>query len=133
MSTPCSISIANKDKSYDTIYCHWDGYYENAGKILNTSYTTEQKVRELIALGDLSILGNKIAPTSTVHTLDNHEKDVCLFYGRDVGEKHTEPEHHKNKANLNDSYNYLFQDNIWYCRRGRGKWKPLQKTLDSLK
>jgi hypothetical protein len=43
------------------IYCHWDGYPDNNGKILNECYTNQEAVNSLIELGDLSSLG-KIVP-----------------------------------------------------------------------
>jgi len=57
MATRSTIAIRNADNTVTAIYCHWDGYLSYNGKILFENYNTEEKVRELIALGDLSVLG----------------------------------------------------------------------------
>jgi len=49
MSIPCRIGILNPDKSIEHIYCHYDGYSRNVGKILASTYNTEDLVRKLIA------------------------------------------------------------------------------------
>ena len=57
MGTRSTIAIENADGTVTGIYCHWDGYVSNNGRILQESYTDEAKVRKLIALGNLSSLG----------------------------------------------------------------------------
>jgi hypothetical protein len=43
MGTRSTIAIQNADNTVTGIYCHWDGYVEHNGKILNENYTTESK------------------------------------------------------------------------------------------
>lgn len=57
MSTRSIICKKNSDGTYTGIYCHWDGYVGNNGRILNDNYTTEESIDRLLALGDLSSLG----------------------------------------------------------------------------
>jgi hypothetical protein len=81
--------------------------------ILQDHYQDEAKVRELIALGHLSVLGKNIHPTEgSGHSFDNNEADVCVFYGRDRGGLNECAETYANwHALLNhqgQSYNYLF-------------------------
>ena len=54
MSTRSFIVLANDDKSYDSIYCHWDGYPEFTGNYLYKNYKTYNDVRKLIDMGDRS-------------------------------------------------------------------------------
>lgn len=61
MSTRSVIAIRNTANDYDVIYAHWDGYPEHNGVLLRDHYNTLEKARELIALGDLSVLGETIA------------------------------------------------------------------------
>lgn len=69
------------------IYCHWDGYPENTGELLKNYYTDPKKVDELISLGDISILAEKINPDPTkIHTFDERQEDVVVAYHRDGGE-----------------------------------------------
>ena len=60
MSTRSNIGIIKENDTIDMIYCHWDGYPSNNGKILLANYSNTDAVRELIALGDLSNLGEVI-------------------------------------------------------------------------
>lgn len=57
MSTNSNIFIENTDGTYTGIYCHWDGYIKNNGKILAFAYDTPEKLQQLIDLGDISKLG----------------------------------------------------------------------------
>jgi hypothetical protein len=66
MGTRSFISIKNPDNTYDTVYCHFDGYPDGVGKKLENHYGSEDKVRELIARGDMSSLAAKV--------------DDCEFY-----------------------------------------------------
>ena len=71
MSTRSAIAIST-DHGIEAIYCHWDGYIENNGRILQEHYRDPSKVTELMALGDLSSL----------HDTPNE----CEAYCRDRGE-----------------------------------------------
>lgn len=84
MGTRSTIAIENADGTVTGIYCHWDGYLSNNGRILAENYTDEAKVRELIALGDLSSLGETVG---TKHDFNDAPRNECNAYGRDRGEK----------------------------------------------
>jgi len=66
MSTRSMIAMDNGD-TFSSIYCHWDGYLENNGKILLESYTDIEKVEELMDLGELSTLDAEIEKCTKVH------------------------------------------------------------------
>ena len=72
MSTRSKIAIRRKDGSFQGIYCHFDGYLNNTGEILDKFYDTTEKVEKLISLGNLAKLGFKPAD--------------CFAYCRDGGE-----------------------------------------------
>lgn len=59
MSTRSRIGIRNKNGSITSIYCHHDGYPEGVGEILLNNYKTEEKIRKLMELGDMSSLGTE--------------------------------------------------------------------------
>jgi hypothetical protein len=65
------------------IYVHWDGYPEHNGRILLDHYTDQAKIDALIALGDLSSLGEEIGEK---HAFDDHKTGGCTAYGRDRDE-----------------------------------------------
>lgn len=88
MSTRSSIGILKGGK-IKSIYCHWDGYIEHNGVLLEKYYKSENKIEKLLDLGDLSFLGEKLEPTGE-HSFDNPEKNVTIAYGRDRGEENTQ-------------------------------------------
>ena len=59
MSTRSLIAIEKSDGTYDTIYCHYDGYIENGvGEELFRNYKDLMKVEKLISLGNRRQLVN---------------------------------------------------------------------------
>lgn len=123
MSTRSNIAILNKDGSCEKIYCHWDGYPEYNGAILAKYYNKLSKVRELLRYGALSYLDKKISPETKNHSFDTPEKDVCVYYGRDRGEKGVEKkvfpsfdEMHKDFEESWAEYLYVFDEekNDWF-------------------
>ena len=60
--------IAKLDENdVQAIYCHNDGYLSNNGKILDQHYQDEDKVDELLLLGDCSSLKDTIEDTNFYH------------------------------------------------------------------
>lgn len=126
MATRSTIAIRNADTTVTGIYCHWDGYLSYNGKILVENYTTEAKVRELIALGDLSSLGESIGEKVNFNDPAAH-KDQCVAYGRDRGETGVDAttfgSWREMLNKVGEEYNYLFVPGEgWYVdydgRRG---------------
>ena len=62
-----SIIAKLDDKGVQAIYCHNDGYLSNNGKILDQHYQDEDKVDELLLLGDCSSLRDTIEDTNFYH------------------------------------------------------------------
>lgn len=111
MSTRSNIGILNNDGTVTAIYCHWDGHIRINGKILAKHYCNEEKVKKLISYGDLSSLHARVEPDKdTEHTADKPQKDVCVFYHRDGGEKFEETRP-KTYQSILDMYNSL--KNSW--------------------
>jgi hypothetical protein len=131
MATRSNIGILNSDGTVDYIYCHFDGYLEHNGAILNEHYKTEGKVRALMSLGDLSVLGEDIGEKQD---FENRVKGTCLAYGRDRGETGVEVR----KCSYVDytkeyfeEYIYLFTpDKGWMVREdGVSYWADLSEAL----
>lgn len=134
MSTHSTITIQHPDNSYDSVYCHWDGYLEWNGQLLYAFYNTSEKVQELINYGDMSALGMNIG-----EQIDGRSFDLkrvtnfqCEFYARDRGETtHIAHGNNINKIAAQD-YNYVFdeKDGVWYVYRDNIKdMKPLKDAL----
>jgi len=117
MSTRSNIGIINADGSVTVIYTHSDGYPDGVGKTLREHYNTEDKVRELLKLGDLSVLGEVT--------------DECIAYGRDRGEKGTKATKCKTIREAcsacDNDYTYFFNpaDNQWSFRSWDGPFQSL--------
>jgi hypothetical protein len=113
-----------------SVYCHWDGYLEYNGTILQEHYDSS-KANNLVALGDLSSLrpniGEKHAfsqfevPADEVETFKALTEDMCTFYGRDRGESgtefkvnHTFAEFLEQCDNCGAEYYYIMEDGQWF-------------------
>jgi hypothetical protein len=102
------------------IYCHWDGHYSTNGKILLKYYMDEAKVDQLIALGDISALAEKVAPDGE-HSFSKPENDVVIAYHRDRGDElNISIDPISIFKRINDvSYIYLFDNGKWYVQYGK--------------
>ena len=94
--------IAKLDENdIQAIYCHTDGYLSNNGKILDQHYQDEEKVDELLAQGDASIIdeniGEKIRFNDFKSRVTNKQ---CVFYARDRGEKYKQAEQLEDESAL---------------------------------
>ena len=138
MSTNARIGILHKDKSTDTIYCHWDGYPSYITPILLRSYNNIHKITQLINLGDISVLHDNITPPDKTkpHTFDHPQDNTVIAYHRDRKEpwQDTQPMHTNTKQQLviktDVPYIYLFNEatNQWTYTHGtrfRGFFNPV--------
>lgn len=85
MNNSSYIFIDNKER-IEGIYCRCDGGLEKCGFILNYYYKNINKVRKLIDLGNIYLLGKKIRPDKLIaHNFKycERQKDVTLAYYRD--------------------------------------------------
>ena len=114
MSTNSTISIKRADGTKTSIYCHYDGYIEGAGIILQLAYNTAEKVEELLKLGDLSTIGYYTEPDKEKgeHSFDKCQENVCCAYHRDRGESF------RQSSGMNE-YNYTFDETeaVWYVEK----------------
>jgi hypothetical protein len=152
MATRSGIGIMNPNTgSIKAIYCHWDGYLEHNGSLLNKHYSASPKVNNLIALGDLSSLRPEIGEAhpfghfgSEMSQEEYDEKfgDMCTFYTRDRGEKCPYRVFNTRKEFVNGidgEYFYLFvydtdqQGGKWFYKNYKDTaWKNLATALAKL-
>ena len=81
MSTNSTIAVLENGK-ITAVYCHWDGYIENNGEILQNHYDLA-KTKQLLAQGSVSVLGEDIGKKQS---FDDYAANTCVFYGRDRGD-----------------------------------------------
>ena len=86
MATRSLIGKQNQDGSITNIYCHFDGYPQHNGVILQEHYSTPVGVDHLMALGNLSVLAEEIGGKQDFNDRTTHKNNWCLAYGRDRGE-----------------------------------------------
>lgn len=118
MATRSTISLVT-EQGVTSIYCHWDGYISHNGAILLQHYTDIDRIKLLLSYGNLSVLGKYVIPQTKNHTFDEPEKEVCVYYGRDRGEKDNEAEFFNSyKEFMNNvcrqEFNYIYRNNCWY-------------------
>jgi hypothetical protein len=119
MATRSTIAMEQPDGRIMQIYCHWDGYLENNGKILKQHYTDRAKIYALMMLGDISNLGEEIGQA---HDFDSRNKPETwtTAYARDRGELGTECRVWADFATYArdsqfEEYNYVYRlDGQWH-------------------
>ena len=139
MATRSTIALEFADGTVGQVYCHWDGYLEHNGKILQESYSNPFILRDLIDLGDLSSLAPMIG---TKHDFDTRVEGICTFYGRDRGETGIEWQVAHNFEQFYDQcdgcgaeFYYIMKDGVWYVGTTyssgalAGKLVPLAEAL----
>ena len=104
MATRSTIALEYADGTVGQIYCHWDGYLSNNGKILQEYYTNPFRVRELLDNGDMSTLSETV--------------DGCEFYkerGEDCPQRMFKDYADYRKNGQFEEYNYILRrDGRWY-------------------
>jgi hypothetical protein len=142
MATRSHIGIMGKGGRINFIYSHWDGYPSHNGKILLENYKDEKKVRALVRLGSISVLGEEVGvkhPFDRPSIMD--EAAAAAFaakygkmttaYRRDRGEaiEHCRVGRAANEAEFlrkaDDCYAYLFKGGEWFFRAGREQLRKL--------
>ena len=139
MSTNSTIAVQHIDGTVHQIYCHWDGYLEYNGRMLKQCYNTPALAKELVSIGDLSSLNQRINPID-IHTFVSPEEGVCVYYGRDRGETNTETnvyesfDHYRLRYDRQE-YNYLYveADEQWYVVYKDGSLNEFLTELDKPK
>ena len=111
MATRSTISVVNDNGSVLSIYCHWDGYLSNNGRILYNHYTDLESVTKLVRAGAISSLG-----TTTDNTVYYH-RDRNESWGSTCGILFSNWEDFVYNHNSED-YDYVFIDGEWYLLNG---------------
>jgi len=158
MATRSRIAIENEDGTVSSIYCHWDGYLSNNGRILANHYTDRKKVEALIALGAISSLRENVSPPGifddhededvkrgaklleksgvfkTSHTFETPIEGVTVAYHRDRGEDYRAPRVDESveeyfKSDI-EEYGYLFtKEGVWQVKSYDGLIETLDDAL----
>ena len=130
MSTNATIIMRDGNK-YKSIYCHFDGYIKGGvGQMLMEHYTTEDKVKQLIDLGNISYL-QPSCDKPEGHSFETPVEGYTIAYGRDRGEKNQQARKYDTLKDIRrENYNYYYDDHQWYILYGEDDLAPL--TLDDV-
>ena len=153
MGTRSRIGVMHGDVC-KSVYCHWDGYLEHNGRILQEHYGSDQspKANHLVALGDISSLGKEIGEKHAFSQFELRAEEVqaykeltenwTTFYGRDRGEEgvefatdHTFAAFLDRVEGCGAEYYYILKDGVWYCGSpDKGsKMVPLTEALAAIR
>jgi hypothetical protein len=123
MGTRSAIGYKMDTSKVRAKYCHWDGYLENNGMILQENYLEARKVAQLVEFGDQSTLAAELAD--------------CQFYMRDKGEQDLEAQDFADVTEFveyfresNCEFFYLFTRNGWIVCDGT--WKDGYPVFEML-
>jgi hypothetical protein len=137
MATRSRIAIEQADGTVKSIYCHWDGYPKGNGRTLVEHYGDRAKVESLIALGDISVLGERVEPTDPkLHGFNRPEEGTTVAYHRDREEEFRRPRVDRSLQDFMDSdveeFGYLFTAaGEWMLIDGHRKHREL-KNLEEI-
>jgi hypothetical protein len=150
MGTRSRIGVMHGDVC-KSVYCHWDGYLEHNGLILQ-GYYDSSRANELVAHGDISSLGRLIgekhpfSPHASAEDKIAHEAADAAgwttFYARDRGETGVEFatdltfESFLNRVeDTGAEYYYIMRDGVWYtgCPGKGSKLVALVEALAAIK
>ena len=129
MGTRSRIGVMHGDVC-KSVYCHWDGYLEHNGVILQEHYDSA-KANNLVALGDLSALRPEIGDQHAfsqfeVDDMDREDfirttENMCTFYGRDRLEENTEfkadltfETFFERAEGCGAEWYYIMRNGVWY-------------------
>ena len=120
MATRSRIAIEDQTGKVRSIYCHWDGYPSNNGRILLKHFRTQEKVESLIELGSISSLNKNVEiPKGVTHSFDNPADGIVVAYHRDRDEDLVILDHDSVKDFANsdiERYGYVFTAaGEWLC------------------
>jgi hypothetical protein len=129
MGTRSTIALEFADGTVEQVYCHWDGYLSNNGRILNDHYMDPFKVKALVSLGGFSSLEGTVELTALqAYTQRGEELSINKF--KDVAEYFADCQQ--------EEYDYILRDSAanggatWFVRfyGTDGKWVTLAEAAE---
>lgn len=120
--------VDSKTGKVQEIYNHMSSHLMFSGRVLHEFYSTEEKVSELFALGDVYCLGYSVETVPEDKQNDEvyrNGSNHCVFYKRDLNDPKRKTES-RSFNNLNEAisaldknpqqFTYIFRDGKWYYR-----------------
>ena len=128
MGTRSTIALEFADGTVEQVYCHWDGYLSNNGKILASHYMGPFKVKALVALGGFSSLRPTVEETAeSAYTQRGEDLDINKYKNTDE----------YFDCSQQEEYDYILRDSAanggatWFVRSyaTNGVWVTLDEAF----
>lgn len=123
MGTRSTIALEFADGTVEQVYCHWDGYLDNNGAILQANYMDPFKVKELLALGAFSSLCNTVAETKETAYHSARGEELCVNKYKNADEYFD--------CSQQEEYDYILRNvngqAVWFvrCYATNGVWETI--------
>ena len=102
MGTRSNIAYKKSDGKIVSMYCHYDGYPQGNGVILNEHYNTKEKARALVDNGYQSGLEETVEKSNLRRFHEDPPKTYHSFHAFIMD------------INFDIEYVYLFKDDAWH-------------------
>ena len=128
MGTRSTIALEFADGTVEQVYCHWDGYLENNGKILATHYMDPFKVKVLLAGGDMSSLSESVEGCSFY----SERGEVCPANKYKNADEYFD-------CSQQEEYDYILRNvngvAVWFvrCYASNGVWVTMTEAIEMTK
>jgi hypothetical protein len=126
MGTRSTIALEFADGTVEQVYCHWDGYLSNNGKILVEHYLNPFKLKQLLALGGFSSLRDTVEETAeTAYTQRGEE---CMINKYKNADEYFD-------CSQQEEYDYILRNvngiAVWYvrCYATNGQWVTMAEAF----
>ena len=127
MGTRSTIALEFADGTVEQVYCHWDGYLSNNGKILVQHYLDPFKVKALLALGAFSSLAATVEETKETAYHFSRDEELVIERYKDAAEYFADCQQ--------EEYDYILRPvggvAVWYvrCYATGGAWVTLAEAF----
>ena len=130
MATRSTIAIENLDGTVRQVYCHYDGYIDHNGVILQTKYNDRELVENLIKGGDISVLGSSVSLVPLSFDEPTAYTKYYSYRGEDCPARVYGSFDDYEMNHQYEEYEYLFtKDNVWSVFNGND-WYDLELIVN---
>jgi hypothetical protein len=126
MGTRSTIALEFADGTVEQVYCHWDGYLSNNGKILQNHYMDPFEVKALVSLGGFSSLKQTFGETAD-EAYTQRGEDLAINKYKNIAEYFA--------VGQQEEYDYILRPvdgvAVWFvrCYATDGEWVTLAEAF----
>jgi hypothetical protein len=126
MGTRSTIALEFADGTVEQVYCHWDGYLSNNGRILQAHYMDPFEVKALVGLGGFSSLKQTFGETAD-EAYTQRGEDLAINKYKNIAEYFA--------VGQQEEYDYILRPvdgvAVWFvrCYATDGEWVTLAEAF----